>query len=111
MMRGEPVIIANGIVFGYGSGEETKQAFPDIGLQFDSSIRAAKGTKATMYALDGQTGKELWTSGDQMHQWKHFSGVTVANGRRLFGQLRGPCMVGLYSRRNRDFLRRPRVNE
>jgi outer membrane protein assembly factor BamB len=81
MKRGEPVVIANGIVFAYGSGEETKQAWPDIGLQFNSSIRAAKGTRATIYALDGQTGKELWSSGDQMHQWNHFGGITVVNGR------------------------------
>ena len=81
MKRGEPVVIANGIVFGYGSGEETKQAWPDIGLQFNSSIRAAKGTRATIYALDAQTGKELWSSGDQMHQWNHFGGITVVNGR------------------------------
>src|SRR4051812_15915097 len=60
MKRGEPVVIANGMVFGYGSGEETKQAFPDIGLQFDSTIRAEKGTHATIYVLDAQTGKELW---------------------------------------------------
>ena len=36
MKRGEPVIVANGMVFGYGSGEETKQSWPDIGLKFDS---------------------------------------------------------------------------
>src|SRR5439155_1306963 len=47
MKRGEPVVIANGMVFGYGSGEETKQSWPDIGLNFDSSIRAAKSTHAT----------------------------------------------------------------
>src|SRR2546422_3420777 len=89
MMRGEPVIIANGMVFGYGSGEETKQAFPDIGLQFDSSIRAAKGTRARIFVLDGQTGRELWSSGDQMHQWNHFSGLTVANGRVYLGTYDG----------------------
>ena len=89
MKRGEPVIIANGMVFGYGSGEETKQSFPDIGLQFDSTIRASKGTHATLYALDGQTGKELWSSGDQIHQWNHFSGVTVANGRVYLGTYDG----------------------
>jgi len=81
MKRGEPVVIANGMVFGYGSGEETKQAWPDIGLQFDSTIRAEKGTHATIYVLDAQTGKELWSSGNQMHQWNHFNGITVANGR------------------------------
>jgi outer membrane protein assembly factor BamB len=89
MKRGEPVIIANGMVFGYGSGEETKQSFPDIGLQFDSTIRAAKGTHATLYALDAVTGKELWSSGDQMHQWNHFSGVTIANGRVYLGTYDG----------------------
>jgi hypothetical protein len=89
MKRGEPVIVANGMVFGYGSGEETKQSFPDIGLQFDSTIRASKGTHATLYALDAQTGKELWSSGDQIHQWNHFSGVTVANGRIYLGTYDG----------------------
>ena len=89
MRRGEPVVIVNGMVFGYGSGEETKQAWPDIGLQFDSSIRAAKGTRAAIYVLDALTGKELWSSGDQMHQWNHFSGITVANGRVYLGTYDG----------------------
>jgi len=89
MHRGEPVMIVNGIVFGYGSGEETKQSWPDIGLQFDSTIRAAKGTHATIYALDAETGKELWTSGDQMHMWNHFSGITVVNGRVYLGTYDG----------------------
>jgi outer membrane protein assembly factor BamB len=89
MKRGEPVIIANGIVFTYGSGEETKQAFADIGLQFDSTIRASKGTHATIYALDAQTGQELWSSGEQMHQWNHFSGLTVANGKVYLGTYDG----------------------
>lgn len=89
MKRGEPVIIANGMVFGYGSGEETKQSWPDIGLQFDSTIRAEKGTHATIYILDAQTGKELWSSGTQMHQWNHFTGITVANGRIYLGTYDG----------------------
>ena len=89
MKRGEPVLIANGMVIGYGSGEETKQAWPDIGLQFDSSIRAAKGTRAIIYVLDATTGKELWSSGETMHQFNHFSGVTVANGRIYLGTYDG----------------------
>ena len=89
MRRGEPVIVVNGMVFGYGSGEETKQSWPDIGLQFDSSIRAAKGTHATIYALDAQTGQELWTSGEQMKGWNHFSGITVVNGRVYLGTYEG----------------------
>ena len=89
MKRGEPVIIANGIVFGYGSGEETKQAFTDLGLQFDSTIRAAKGNKVTIFALDARTGRELWSSGDQIKTWNHFSGLTVANGRVYLGTYDG----------------------
>ena len=89
MKRGEPVIVANGMVFGYGSGEETKQAWPDIGLQFDSTIRAEKGSHATIYILDAQTGTELWSSGNQMHQWNHFSGITVVNGRIYLGTYDG----------------------
>ena len=89
MHRGEPVIVVNGIVFGYGSGEYTGQSFPDVGLQFDSTIRASKGTRAVIHALDAQTGQELWSSGDQMHQWNHFSGITVVNGRVYLGTYDG----------------------
>jgi hypothetical protein len=89
MHRGEPVVIVNGVVFGYGSGEYTGQSFPDVGLQFDSTIRASKGRRAVIYALDAQTGQELWSSGDQMHQWNHFSGITVVNGRVYLGTYDG----------------------
>ena len=41
--------------------------------------------KAMLYALDGQTGKELWNSGDTITSWNHFSGITVANGRVYIG--------------------------
>jgi outer membrane protein assembly factor BamB len=89
MHRGEPVIIANGMVIGYGSGEETKQSWPDIGLQFDSSIRAGKGTHATIYVLDAMTGKLIWNSGTQIDNWNHFSGVSVVNGRIYLGTYEG----------------------
>ena len=35
------------------------------------------------------TGKELWSSGETMHQFNHFSGVTVANGRIYLGTYDG----------------------
>ena len=52
-------------------------------------VTAAKGTRATIYALDAITGKELWSSGEQIHQFNHFSGVTVANGRIYLGTYDG----------------------
>ena len=86
------------MVFGYGSGEETKQSWPDIGLNFDSSIRAAKSTHATLYVLDGQTGDELYSSGEQITSFNHFSGLTVVNGRVYIGTLRRHAVL-LRSRR------------
>ena len=81
MDQAEPPVVANGVIFAYGSGENTAQAFPDVGLDFRLERRAPKSTHAVLYALDGQTGKELWNSGEQITKWNHWSGIAVANGR------------------------------
>ncbi|MBO0862790.1 MAG: pyrrolo-quinoline quinone, partial [Chloracidobacterium sp.] len=81
MNRAEPPVIANGIVFAYGSGEDTNQAAYDIGLAYNSAANRIKGsTHAVLYALDAQTGKELWSSGDQIESWSHWGGLSMANG-------------------------------
>ena len=85
MNRAEPPVIANGVVFAYGNGEDTDQAYPDVGLDDVASRRIPGSTKAVLYALDAQTGKELWSSGDEIKAWNHFSGITVANGRVYIG--------------------------
>jgi outer membrane protein assembly factor BamB len=83
MNRAEPPVIANGVIFAYGSGEDTDQARFDIGLAYnhDAKYRISNSTKAVLYALDAQTGKELWNSGDQIASWSHWGGLSVANGR------------------------------
>jgi hypothetical protein len=83
MNRAEPPVIANGVIFAYGSGEDTDQAAFDIGLAYnhDSSYRIRNSKKAVLYALDARTGKELWNSGDQIDSWVHWGGLSVANGR------------------------------
>lgn len=82
MNRAEPPVIANGVVFAYGSGEDTDQARPDIGLAYNrAEYRIAGSTHAVLYALDARTGKELWSSGKQITSWNHWGGLTVANGR------------------------------
>ncbi len=83
--QGEPPVIANGVVFTYASGEATAQAYPDVGLQDTSQRRIPASTKATLYALDAQTGKELWSSGDDLKTWLHFGELSVANGRVYIG--------------------------
>src|SRR5258708_10200895 len=81
MNRAEAPVIANGIVFAYGSGEDTDQAYPDVGLADTAERRIPGSTHATLYALDARTGKELWSSGDQITSWNHWTGLSVANGR------------------------------
>lgn len=81
MDQAEPPVIANGIVFAYGSGENTRQAYADKGLADFSPLRIKASTHAILYALDAETGKELYSSGDQITSFNHFSGLSVANGR------------------------------
>ena len=90
----EEVIVAGGVVFTYGSGEDTKQqgierAFDEPAppvrttakVSSQSVRRISNSTHATLYAFDALTGKELWSSGDLIESFSHFSGLTVANGR------------------------------
>jgi len=81
MNQAEPPLIANGLIFAYGSGENTSQAYPDVGLDFRMERRVPLSTNAVLYALDANTGDELWSSGDQIATWNHWSGIAVANGK------------------------------
>jgi outer membrane protein assembly factor BamB len=97
----EETVIANGIVFAYAAGEDASQVVPDSawnepagpryggGLNSGPVRRIPGGRRATLYALDGQTGKELWSSGTQIETWNHFSGLTVANGRAYIATFDG----------------------
>jgi outer membrane protein assembly factor BamB len=90
MDQAEPPVVANGVVFAYGSGENTAQASVDLGLGFNTAAnRIAQSTHATIYALDALTGKELWSSGNQITSFNHFSGLSVANGRVYIGTFDG----------------------
>lgn len=90
MHLAEPAVIANGVVFSYGSGEDATQATADIGLSYNTAVnRAAHGSRAVLYALDARTGDELWSSGDQIATFNHFSSLAVANGRVYIGTYDG----------------------
>ena len=76
MNYAEPPIIANGVVYAYGSGENTVQSTPEAGLKANTSAaRIANSTHATLYALDAETGKELYSSGDRITSFVHFGGL------------------------------------
>jgi outer membrane protein assembly factor BamB len=56
-----------------------------VGLDDVAERRIRGSTHAVVYALDAETGKELWSSGDQITSWAHWSGLSVANGRVYLG--------------------------
>jgi len=77
----DPPIVANGVVFAVSTGEFTRQWKPDGGL-FSSKERAAQHAgHAVLYAFDSATGQELFSSGDSMPGWTHFSGIAISAGR------------------------------
>ena len=90
MNQADPAVIANGVVFGYGSGEDATQSTVDIGLAYNTAAnRVARSTHAVLYALDALTGEELWSSGAQITSFNHFSSLSVANGRVYIGTYDG----------------------
>jgi outer membrane protein assembly factor BamB len=70
----EPVVIANGVVFGLSTGENAVQ-------KGEETNRLLNTHPAVLKALDARTGKELFNSGTAMTAWVHFSGLAVADGR------------------------------
>ncbi len=81
MSMPEPVVIANGVVFALASGDNPNQTDPN-GTLYKSDFRATHPSgHAIVYALDAQTGKVLYSSGDTIPGWNHFSGLAVADGR------------------------------
>lgn len=88
--RPEPPVVANGVVFGLSTGENPVQTVGAAVVttpghwgkrQLTPLERMEHTTHATLYALDARTGKALYSSGDTIAGWVHFSGLAVANGR------------------------------
>jgi len=83
----EPVVIANGLVLVLSDGDCPLQSDPNGGI-LSSQERASKAGNAVLYVLDADTGKELFSSGETIHGFTHFSAPVVADGRVLRGNSR-----------------------
>jgi hypothetical protein len=79
-----PPVVTNGVVFALSSGEFVRQANENQGGLWSSEQRAQKSEHAILYALDAETGKELYSSGDSITSFTHFAGMALANGRIYF---------------------------
>ena len=68
----EQPVITSGVVFALSAGDYGKDERPK------------SSTPAVLYALDGATGKEIYSTGNQVTAPGNLTGVTVANGRVFF---------------------------
>jgi hypothetical protein len=88
------VAVANGVVYAVQTGEQLLQHFTNPedhgrarpGEQAETAASLAKFRSIpiapmVLYALDAQTGKELYSSGKQLANWVHFSQPAVALGK------------------------------
>jgi hypothetical protein len=89
MITAEPPVIANGVVFVLAGGEFTGQANDAVGGLFSASERIARSVPARLYALDAVTGKELYSSGEQVTSFLHQAGLSVVENKVMFGTFDG----------------------
>jgi PQQ-like domain len=85
----ETPVIANGMVFVLDSGEFTGQHDDVHSRLYSAEDRIAQSIPAKLYVLDAETGKELYSSGEQVASFLHQSGIAVAGGRVIFGTFDG----------------------
>lgn len=76
----EPPVVANGVVYVLSSGEDVQQVDAS-GRSLGTAERVAGSGRAVLYALDAETGKELFSSGAQLTSFTHFGGLAISNGR------------------------------
>ena len=89
MMTAEPPVIADGLVFVLAGGEYTGQTNDVEGGLYSAEDRIKRSIPAKLYVLDARTGKELYSSGDQIVSFLHQAGLSIAGGRILFGTFDG----------------------
>jgi outer membrane protein assembly factor BamB len=77
----DPAAIAGGVLFVLGTGENTQQVVSGNISQLLENRESRNTGYAILHALDARTGKELWSSGDSMSGWTHFSGLAIGDGK------------------------------
>jgi outer membrane protein assembly factor BamB len=77
----EPVVVTNGVVFALSNGANEVLDHPTEGRILTGEERASNPVgNAVLYALNSETGKELYSSGKIIAGWTHFSGLALSDG-------------------------------
>jgi hypothetical protein len=77
-------VTAGALVFALSTGEPTLEVKAK-GKPYSLAEIEKASTHATLYVLDGETGKQLYSSGSQVTASSYGSGLAIANGRIYFG--------------------------
>lgn len=75
-----PVVIANGMVFAISDGDNPQQSGRNGGV-LNTEDRLKNVGHAILYVLDATTGNVLFSSGDKIKSFSHFSAPVVSDGR------------------------------
>jgi len=75
MLVPDPPVVANGVVYALQTGENTGAK----GV-VTAKTRTTPITNAVLYALDAETGQQLYSSQTLIDSWTHFSEPVVAGG-------------------------------
>jgi outer membrane protein assembly factor BamB len=89
MITAEPPVVANGVIIEVAGGEFTGQTNDAEGGLYSATDRIKRSVPAKLFLLDAQTGKELYSSGDQVISFLHQAGPSIANGKIIFGSFDG----------------------
>ena len=86
MVTAETPVVANGVVFALAAGEFTGQGHNGgNGGLWTAQERVDRSVPAILYALDGKTGKVLWSSDHEIGSFLHEGGMAVADGKVILG--------------------------
>jgi len=78
-----PPMIINGVIFAVASGEFRGDP------KLTAAQRAQRSAPAVLYALDGATGKELWSSGKTITSFAHSGGLSAGGSQLYLGTYDG----------------------
>jgi len=71
----DPPVVANGVVYALQTGKNTTES------RTAGKMGSVPATNAVLYALDAETGQQLYSSEKLIDSWTHFSEPVIAGGR------------------------------
>jgi hypothetical protein len=98
----EPPVIANGVVYTYGKRRRRDAGHGEGGLNSSAPRRIPLSKKAVLYALDAQTGRELYSSGSQITRGTISAACRSRTAVSTSARSTACCIVSAYETSNRD---------